>query len=283
MSSQPIVYVEGFEGFGLGNCLFQIVAALYYVEKYGYRLVIDDSSESMNIGTANVFGKTKLAVIDGYYVPYKYTLLSKLHFEHLDIPRNVVFNNDTGTVVDPKGKDLIVEGFNQNSKLYWECKDGWLKHFNFEHPEFLKRAGKFFTEVDNDENNVLLCFRRGCDYMCVASKIQKEQYDKALNLLFANTGRKNYNYYIISDIMDDYVKEVIERLKGKVYMCIEEDDVTQMYIGMRCTNFIITSSTFHYWIAVFSYLKHFKANVYMVDKFNYGHIDIPEIGFKMVQ
>lgn len=35
-----IVYVEGSPKWGLGNILFQVAAAIYYCEKYNYKLVL---------------------------------------------------------------------------------------------------------------------------------------------------------------------------------------------------------------------------------------------------
>ena len=53
----PTVFVSGISG--LGNNLFQVAAAVYYAETYGFRVVLDASSPTLRWGTAGFTNRDK--------------------------------------------------------------------------------------------------------------------------------------------------------------------------------------------------------------------------------
>jgi len=87
------------------------------------------------------------------------------------------------------------------------------------------------------------------------TKINKDSYKKALNCLIEKD-EKNYTLIIISDTKQDYQKMIDFDIQGRVVF-IDEDDITQIKAGLLCSNFILSKSTYHYWIAL---LKNFMDN-----------------------
>ena len=73
-----IVYVGG-KG-GLGNCLFQIATAIYYVERYKYKIILDKNSKNMTYGTSNKFNRKQGKKKNNMDITYDQTIYKKLYF-----------------------------------------------------------------------------------------------------------------------------------------------------------------------------------------------------------
>ena len=89
---------------------------------------------------------------------------------------------------------------------------------------------------------------RICDDFKHMNKINKNSYQKALNCLIEKDDEK-YNIIIISDTKQNYEKIIDFDIKGRIIF-IDEDDITQINTGLLCNNFILSESTYHYWIAL---------------------------------
>ena len=108
------------------------------------------------------------------------------------------------------------------------------------------------------KKNIMLGIRIGDDFKHM-TKITSNSYKKALNNL-VNEEDDNYNLLIISDSQN--IDKMLDfNIKGRV-IYINEDDITQINAGLLCENFILSESTFHYWIA---FLKNsFNKNINVV-------------------
>jgi len=87
---------------GLGNCLFQIASAIYYAEKYGYTLILDDSSNSLHIGTSNYTNRFKSKTDNNNIISYKNTIFNKLTYRTCNKNNyKIIHNNYTDTLIIP--------------------------------------------------------------------------------------------------------------------------------------------------------------------------------------
>jgi hypothetical protein len=81
------------------------------------------------------------------------------------------------------------------------------------------------------------------------NKITVESYKKALYTLVSED-ESNYNLIILSDKATDWDKKIDFTIHGRIIV-VDEDDITQFYAGLLCNCFILSESTYHYWIALF--------------------------------
>lgn len=235
---------------GLGNCLFQIATAIYYVEKYNYKLILDINSHHLHIGTSNYTNRFKSKTNNNNnIISYKDTIFNKLDYRICNKSNcKVINNNYTDILIIPEKKDTLIEisGYCQNKNLFYEIKD---KIFNYldllgnDMVDYIKNK----YNINPNEKNIMLGIRI-CDDFKHMTKINKKSYENALNYLIDNE-EENYNVIIISDTNKDYQKMIDFKIKGRLIF-IDEDDITQFNAGMLCNNFILSESTYHYWIAL---------------------------------
>lgn len=236
------IYVQGAPGMGLGNCLFQITLAIYYKEKYGMNIILR-ASEYILYGTSNKFGKTKCKMVDGKYVSYRDTILKKFKFcDKIEENVSPIRNDSPAYIVTPT-QSMVVEGFSNNILLY--------KDILHKVPEYL-----YLHDVDtiryirmkypNIELGIMIGIRAGIDGG-FKNKLNKQSYINALEH-YRGIGVCIDNLYIISDTKnvwrDNYQLDTI-------YPAVEvdEDDYTQLVIGMMCKHYVLSESTFHLWMA----------------------------------
>jgi hypothetical protein len=236
---------------GIGNSLFQIATAIYYVEKYNYKLVLDDSSSPLHIGTANFTNRCRAKSCNGINISYKNTILNKLTYRNCsDINSNNyknIFNDYTDNLTIPTENDttIIISGHCQNVNLFYEIKDKIFNYLNLldnNNVDYIKNK----YNINNNNKNIMLGIRIGDDFKHM-TKITKNSYERALSCL-VDSNENNYNLIIIADINQDYKKMIDFEIKGRIIL-VDEDDITQLNAGLLCNNFILSESTYHYWIA----------------------------------
>ena len=82
------------------------------------------------------------------------------------------------------------------------------------------------------------------------NKITSKSYTKALDMLQIT---KETKIYVISDVKTGWETMIDSKyLPNAVH--VNEDDITQMYVGMMCDSFICSESTYHYMIALLAYI-----------------------------
>jgi hypothetical protein len=235
---------------GLGNCLFQIASALYYVEKYNYKLILDNNSQPLHSGTANYSNRNNGKTNNGTYISYKDTIFNKLTYRNFYNNNNYkqIINDYTSNFLKPTEKDttLLIKGYCQNINLFYEQKDNIFNYLNLLNKSEVEYIRKKYNINENDKNIMLGI--RICDDFKHMNKIDKKSYQRALNM-FVDNNETQYNLIIISDIKKNYEKMIDFEIKGRVIL-IDEDDITQVNAGLLCNNFILSESTYHYWIAL---------------------------------
>lgn len=156
---------------------------------------------------------------------------------------NKITLNDTNTT-------LKIDGYNQNYHLFFDIKHKLLSYFNLNDIAIQNDLCNKYN-ITSNEKNIMLGIRM-CDDFKHMTKINKLSYIKALNK-FISKDEKNYNLIILSDIKNDWQDKLdISSINGKIII-VDEDDISQIYMGMMCNYFILSESTYHYWIAMFKY------------------------------
>ena len=243
--SGGLVIVKG--SGGLGNILFHIATALYYVEKYNCTLILDCNSKTLHVGTSNYTNRNKTRILNGENISYKNSIFSKLIYRNYNNTNYKTVHNDysENIIIPTKDETIMISGHCQNINLFYEIKDKIFDYLNLlddDNVNYIKNK----YNINGNEKNIMLGIRI-CDDFKHMIKINKNSYQNALNCLIDKED-KNYNIIIISDTNHDYQKFLDFEIKGRVIF-INEDDITQFNAGLLCNNFILSESTYHYWIA----------------------------------
>jgi hypothetical protein len=234
---------------GIGNCLFQIASAIYYVEKYNYKLILDEDSYHLHTGTSNYANRFKTKNENGNLVSYKDSIFNKLTFRKCNKNNcKTILNNFTDKFITPSNNDTIIEisGYCQNINLFYEIKDKIFDYLNLLETGNVNYIKNKYN-INDTEKNIMLGIRI-CEDFKHMTKINKNSYKNALKCLI-DEEEQNYNIIVISDTNKDCQKMLDFEIKGRVIF-IDEDDITQFNAGLLCNNFILSESTYHYWIAL---------------------------------
>jgi hypothetical protein len=249
--SEKKIIVNGIGG--LGNCLFQIASALYYSEKYEYKIYLNENSYNLHYGTSNYTNRKQCKVINNIDVSYKNTIYKNLNYINCDefnINGKIIHNDYSDIKIIPNDDDinLVISGYCQNINLFSEVRNNIINYLNIcdnETIHYLKNKYNF----DENEKNIMLGIRISDDFAHM-TKINNNSYKNALYTL-VDENESNFNLIIVADKPEKY-KEIINfNINGKVIV-IDSDDIEQFNVGFLCNHFILSESTYHYWIA---YLK----------------------------
>ena len=228
------VYVSG--AGGLGNCLFQVSAAIYYCEKHNYNLKLIKNN-TLLFGTSNYFGKNQMLIVNDEYITYDKTIFNKITFID-EITTSCSIHNDytNNKLHNLNDQDILISGCNQNLNLFNEV-------FN-EIPKYLNITDKtyetyIFNKYGDISSGTVICLRKGTDFLEM-TKITQKSYINALKCLNL---KENDKIYIISDVpVNNYFED-------NNFIEINESDIIQFYFGLSCKNYILSESTFHLWIS----------------------------------
>ena len=254
MSLDKEVLVSGTGG--LGNCLFQIATALVYVEKYNYKLILDESSHHLHIGTSNYTNRKKYKMYeDGRIISYKDSIFKNLNYKNCSNIRCKTYQYDyKGERIIPDENDerIKITGLCQNIDLFSEVLFSKVKMMNYlnllEEKDMNYIKNKY--NINSGAKNIMLGIRI-CDDFKHMQKINKISYEKALNQLVLEN-EEDYNLIVISDTKENYERMIDFKIRGRLIF-IDEDDIMQINVGLMCQHFILSESTYHYWIALLKY------------------------------
>ena len=239
---KKIVCIKTHTAMGLGNCLFLLAAGVFFAEKYGYRFVMDSSDPYLKYGTANAFNRNQMSEKNYFETIFK-------EITKCEIGTVKVIHNDYHfNFPEPGNQNVIITGYNQNKSIIEQCEIKKYLHIDPDRIEFLKQKYKF----NLNETNVCIGLRLDTDGGFRHSTLSFESYKYIMNqIIYEN---ENVHFFILSDI------DPSEFLINNEYTCtiVDESDIDQLYLGTLCSHFILSPSTFHYWIAVLSESK----NVY---------------------
>lgn len=241
------IHVDGVGG--LGNCLFQIATAIYYKEKYGYEIIFNDNSRCLQMGTDNRPRNRRTRKWSGENVNYKFTIFNKFTYRALGKHQYQIVRNDTlNDEIIPTAEYLKLDGYCSEGKLYHQVSDKLLSYFNLND----RLVHDYIKSKYNLENqkNIMLGIRIAPDFAHM-TKITCESYRKALYTLVSED-ETDYNLIILSDTVN-WTRKVNFKINGRIIV-VDEDDITQFYVGLLCNHFILSESTYHYWMAYFKSL-----------------------------
>lgn len=247
------IYVDGIGG--LGNTLFQIVAAIHYAETYGYNIILNDDSHNLHLGTSISININRLLIENNKHISYKDTIFknSKLIYKKLDKPIDTIIHNDYEcNKIAPtiNNKIMKISGYNQNYNLFLNIKDKLLSYFNLNDINIENKLLSKYN-INKNDKNIMIGIRMFDDFKHM-TKISKTSYKNALHKIISND-ESNYNLIILSDVKNGWQEKLdMSFIKGRVIF-IDDDDISQIYIGMICNHIILSESTYHYWIAMFKY------------------------------
>jgi beta-1,4-mannosyl-glycoprotein beta-1,4-N-acetylglucosaminyltransferase len=251
VKNKSFVYIQPHVLMGLGNCLFLIAVGIYYAEKYNYTLVLDSENDCLQYGTANMFNRKQLG--NNYFETiYKNITKSKIK-DSTKIHRDFECNKYS----PQNGENLLITGYNQNIDSFFDIKDKITDYIYLNCPtkkEYIRNK----YQINKNQNNVFIGLRLDTDGGFKYSNLSFASYKAVMDTI------PNARFFIVSDI------DPTEYLINNTYpvTIVDECDIDQIYLGLECSHFVLSESTFHYWIAIFSKSKSvFKTNVvYVFDR-----------------
>jgi len=240
---------------GLGNCLFVVAAGIYYAEKYNYTLVLNKNDNFLQNGTANMFNRKKLN--ESYFE----NIFKNISKQKLPNQYKTVYNDYTDCKIIPTNNENIhIKGYNQNLSLFIEVKDKLLNYLYLDDPikqEYIKE--KYIKQKYNLNKciNVFIGLRLDTDGGFKYSNLTYQSYKKVMDNIISENPGNDVHFFIISDV--DPTKFLINNTYPVTV--VEETDINQFYFGFECSHFILSESTYHYWIALLVSIKK-KIKVY---------------------
>jgi hypothetical protein len=258
---QSIVYVRGISG--LANNMFQIATAIYYAEKYNIKILLDWNSETLKNGTSKMFQRNVQRENENYFD----NIFSK--FDVIDFTNRiyktnitVIYNNNECNQIIPKENEhFLISGYSQNYKLFIDVIDKLEKYFCLDDNKTKDHIFSKYPKLKNkDEIHLCIGIRIGKDFQHM-NKLTSKSYEKAFNYYLKHYFQdKKVNIYVLSDVKEGWEK-MVQSYKNIEINLISEDDITQFYVGLECNYFILSESTYHYWIALLAYYRNKERKV----------------------
>ena len=251
------IYINGISG--LGNNLFQIAVGIYYKETYNNcNIFLNKNSETLNEGTANKFGKRKLKT------SYFNTILKKFNtVNHIPKCETVIYNDcftlNKIDLSNTSNSNILISGYCQNIDLIFNVREKLLDYFNLDDTITKETLIKKYN-VNDEAINIMLGIRIGRDGGFKYSNFTKESYKKVIDIIVNSNSDKIINIYVLSDVENIFV--MIDKSDKYNVIFVDEDDINQMYIGLMCKYFILSDSTYHWWIAFLKWSKDPSVIVY---------------------
>ena len=237
---------------GLGNCMFQIATAAYYCEKYNYKMYIDQEfCTCFEYGTSNMFGRQKSS---GNYLN---NIFKNIKIKTKSAELNI-FNNFSDNILPEKDLNkgnLSISGYSQNINLFSEIKEKLFNYFYFDDDKSIEYIKQKYIFGDI---NVMVGLRLDTDGGFKYSNLSYNSYKYVMDKIINENKDKNVKFFILSDIdPSDFLINNTHQVT-----IINENDILQFYMGLECSQFILSESTYHYWIALLSNIKN-KSKVYV--------------------
>ena len=274
-ATSPTVLVSGISG--LGNNLFQVAAAVYYAETYGFDIVLDATSPTLRWGTAVFTNRDKARrSLRGRKLSYLDTIFRSAKLRQATASGEgqpgdgsnllAVHNDYTATKFVPQGQAangtaLHVTGFNQHRDLFLPTLPRLPTYLNLNagfHTRALLRT-RYGLSPGRQRHAIMLGVRRGADFAHM-TKVGVTAYERGLRAVFETRAGHATPWTLVvladTDVGDMRLAERASALAAKYgphtvrTVVIAEDDITQLHAGLACDHFILSESTFHYWIAV---------------------------------
>lgn len=160
-----------------------------------------------------------------------------------------LFMCEDGYIPAPQEQDLLSIGYMQSEKFFADHKQTILNEFTFK--EDLKDSVKVLAEEITSSMEATCLHVRLGDYVKnpLHGVADAAYYQRALKTLFKH--HPNATIFVFSDNIELVKKEL--NLPESVH-CIpaEVDEQQTMYLGSLCKNFVISNSSFSWWMQYLS-------------------------------
>lgn len=247
-TGDSIVFVKGISG--LANNLYQIATALYYVRYYDCALILDKNSIKLAIGSSTYDDRDTRYRRNNVPLTYFDTIFNRISVGQ--VPTNLPNITDISYIPKP-GDQFVISGFCQNYKFLTSSFDLLFDYLNLADP-IIHEAVKQKYSINPSEVNVMVGLRIGFDYKHM-TKVKASSYARALQKLSEfYPPQTKLNIFVIADVKKDWEKMIPTNPQYNIIF-VDEDDITQIYVGLECNNFILSESTYHYWIALLAWLR----------------------------
>jgi hypothetical protein len=237
---------------GVGNQLFQIAAAYALAKETNKKLVLQKNKK---------FPRTQ----GNEYSYYFENLYKKI--EVVDEVKNditILYEDNYNIDLLNDTKNVLTEGYFQSDKYFHKYENDIKNLFtpNEGIVQFLEKNTNVFQTFPElkylSEDRVYIGVRRG-DYIKASyahNPCGMDYYSKALSIY----SDKHRTYYINSDDIAWCKEKFIDNELCSFKFISMQKDYETFYLGTLFKNYIISNSTFHWWV---SYLSVFK-NIYVV-------------------
>lgn len=275
---QPVVYVKGIAG--LANNLFQIALAFHYVQQYGCRIVLDKNSVNLAIGSSTFDDRdTRYRDASGRPLTYFQTIFK-------NIESNVIPDNIECKIVQDhfcqsilQDDHLLISGYCQKYEGISSSLRLMRQHLYLEDQEIQAKVDRKY-QIDPSNCNIMFGLRIGFDYRHM-TKLTVQSYQRAIDKIVSlNTTNAPVNIYVIADVKTGW-QRMIQKSDKYNLVFVDEDDITQFYVGLMCNNFILSESTYHYWIALLASLSKSPSNIVYFDNTLISAIGVPQDWIKL--
>lgn len=249
----PIVYIDGISG--LSNNIFQVFTAVHYAEKYNAKIILNNTSNVLHYGTSDKFGRNISRRVNGVKQSYLNTILNKFDAVSNTSDKTHVLYNDCFTTnkIELNNSDikLFISGYCQNIELFYEYGNKLFNYLNLSDESIHEYVSNKYP-MNSSNKNIMLGVRIGDDFK--GTKITKNSYTHALKTLINSEDEDKYHIYVLADVPNDWKNMIDESYLPNVTF-VNEDDIVQIYVGLRCNHFICSESTYHYIISFLAHLK----------------------------
>ena len=241
MDASYLGYVDGYvkhghQRHGLGNVLFMINAAL----SCGAEPILVNTTNVI-FGTANAFGRRMQPR------PYTSTLLSRFTLAQSK-PKRIggALRGGAGPLAPiptcPNASSFTVRTFGQSPHF---AASAWKLVERLVWPP---TAAEISAKYPGIERGTCVGVRAGRDF--AHRPISASQYARALAYL-RSVGESTAPLFVLADVpRAQWAPLLVDASADAAHATqIAEDDVTQLAIGRRCRNFVVSQSSFHVWLA----------------------------------
>jgi hypothetical protein len=260
---------------GLGNQLFMYANSFALSKKTKYDLFIDDESayfktkdirnyqlNNFNISTSlcdkrykfNTYLKNikrKILIKSDFFKKKKRFIIEKKNY----LKQTSYIEHDVSCLSDL----VFVEGHYESEKYFIDYKNLFKNQFSFNN-EYLYKNNKYLPLINSERNIVSICVRqhrfseRVINKFDQNEKINSENFTKkTINYInravnFIDTKLDNVNYLVWSNDFSN-LRSYLPENKFTFIDNKENKSLTDFYLLLKCKNFIVGPTSFHWWPA----------------------------------
>lgn len=260
---------------GLGNQLFMYAHSLALSKKINYKLFIDNESGYFQVKNVRTYQ------LDNFNINTP-ICKDKLKFNNQikNIGRKILikldkFKKKKSFLLEKKDKSkktkftdyskynysdiLYVEGHYESEKYFYNLKDELIKKFTLKN-EYIYQKNAYFNEIKNNENIISICIRQNRFSERLSNRSNQNQIKKSdeftkstLNYVkksveYIDKKLPDAKYFVWSNDFSN-LREYLPANKYTFVDIKENKSLSDFYLLLKCNNFIVGPTSFHWWPA----------------------------------